>query len=547
MWIWNFNQNNERSIKNCTIEYATEGGSWQVLENWTNSLTGQPYFAQAPGADGYSHNTEVDMRGIPARAVKITVVDNYGYPDNAGLAEVRFYTGHTVAFESAASSGPESVPAVNVPVILSGPQDGTVTVDYHASGGTATEADDYALAGQTLTFAASQTVRNIGISIVDDGLDEDDETIEITLSNPAGGVTLGASEHVYTILDPRPKVAFDASASSAAEDGGAAGVDVSLSLPSPVTVTVEYSVSGGTAAPAADFTGGNGTLTFTAGQTLRSLPVTVVDDDDREGPETLTLSNPGNARLGAVTSHVLTILDDELGSEFTNTIGMEFTLIPAGTFTMGSDGGGEDERPEHDVTISRPFYLSNDMVTPGQYAQFYPGGGHVTWEDANDFCAWLSQQEARPYRLPTEAEWEYAWSFLNINSGMPQWCYDWYGPYEAGHQTDPVGRANGPVRVQRGSSRHGRLGWLPQESGFRVVMGEMPGTEPLAPVLQRYQQDVSQQIPADVQFGPGSRPDVPFFDGPRVFVKIPPELDGGPLCTASSTTTRASRPVPTVT
>ena len=92
---------------------------------------------------------------------------------------------------------------------------------------------------------------------------------------------------------------------------------------------------------------------------------------------------------------------------------------------MGSLDGDFDERPRHRITISRPFYMAATEVTNAQYEQFDPGHRQlrgklgfskeddeavvfVTWHDAGRFCEWLSKKEGQPYRLPTEAEWEYA-------------------------------------------------------------------------------------------------------------------------------------------
>ena len=133
----------------------------------------------------------------------------------------------------------------------------------------------------------------------------------------------------------------------------------------------------------------------------------------------------------------------------------------------------------------------------------------VTWQQAADFCRWLSKKEGQPYRLPTEAEWEYAcragtttafytgdtldcrrrrtsawtataiggsatvavgstrpnaWGLFDMHGNVEEWCLDWYGPYEAGEQTDPVGRADGDVRVTRGGSYN-----LHRVSGFRAT------------------------------------------------------------------------------
>jgi formylglycine-generating enzyme required for sulfatase activity len=282
---------------------------------------------------------------------------------------------------------------------------------------------------------------------------------------------------------------------------------------------------------------------------------------------------------------------------YVNLLGMEFTYIPAGTFAMGSRNSDFDEEPVHDVTISQPFYMSRCEVTNAQYEQFDPGHDSidhrgfsheaneavifVSWEDANAFCDWLSALEGKAYRLPTEAEWEYAcragtsteyytgetlpteyhknqvettgpnpvalhvgettanpWALYDMHGNVEEWCYDWYGPYEANEQTDPVGRVDGRFRVCRGGSHSttvdylrsvNRMGMLPEDNhwliGFRVVIAALPATEPLPePPPELYQTDVNQSVPPDINEGPDAN--VPYFDGPRTYVKIPPDSEG---------------------
>jgi formylglycine-generating enzyme required for sulfatase activity len=140
----------------------------------------------------------------------------------------------------------------------------------------------------------------------------------------------------------------------------------------------------------------------------------------------------------------------------TNSIGIKLALVPAGEFLMGSPGAdgspANDEQPQHRVRITRPFYLGVTEVTRGQFRRFVVDAGYrteaerdgkgglswnvgtgkleqdpkytwrspgfeqtdehpvvnVSWNDAAAFCGWLSRREGAMYRLPTEAEWEFA-------------------------------------------------------------------------------------------------------------------------------------------
>jgi len=284
----------------------------------------------------------------------------------------------------------------------------------------------------------------------------------------------------------------------------------------------------------------------------------------------------------------------------TNSLGMELARIGSGVFRMGQSEGGEwDEKPAHEVAISKPFYMGVTEVTNAQYEEFDPAHRKlrgklglskddneavvfVSWGEAMRFCQWLSEKEGTAYRLPTEAEWEYAcranttslfntgdelpelyhknqketwvaepvslrvkttpanaWGLHDMHGNVEEWCMDWYGPYESDAQTDPAGRVSGDFRVSRGGS-HGtevqflrsanRMAALPEDKtcviGFRVVMADMPETKSLPmPEPQLWAKNVSQkrydwpQLPD---------PQTPYFEGPVRYVHIP-EGSNGPL------------------
>ncbi len=214
---------------------------------------------------------------------------------------------------------------------------------------------------------------------------------------------------------------------------------------------------------------------------------------------------------------------------------MEFKLIPAGTFIRGAGDKA------HEVTLTKPFKMGVHEVTQAQYEQVmgvnpsYNKGENrpvdkVNWNDAVEFCRRLSDLPAEKaagnvYRLPSEAEWEYAcragtttnykfgddeselkqyawynensgnkshpvgskqsnpWGLYDMRGNVAEWCQDWYGDYPRGSVTDPSGATSGSARVLRGGSWYGsdvfcgsaeRLAVSPSfgtyDSGFRVSL-----------------------------------------------------------------------------
>ena len=264
--------------------------------------------------------------------------------------------------------------------------------------------------------------------------------------------------------------------------------------------------------------------------------------------------------------------------------------IPSGSFYMGSSGLGInfDEAPMHRVHISRPFLMSQTEITNAQYEEFCPEhkalrGKYgfstdddepvvlVSHDEAMAYCRWLSSKEGKTYRLPTEAEWEYAcragtlwkfymddklpavyhrnqeivsdlvpvklnvattpanpWGLYDMCGNVEEWCLDWYGPYVEGEQTDPVGYADGMCRVTRGGSHNtptdylrcsNRMAMLPGDKsvmiGFRIVQAEYPETQPLK--ADSLLPEVKQN---KWQWGKVSSKE-PVFFAPEVFVKEP--------------------------
>ncbi|HUT29502.1 MAG TPA: lamin tail domain-containing protein, partial [Sedimentisphaerales bacterium] len=219
-----------------------------------------------------------------------------------------------VQFDLSASSGPETYTPVLLAVsVYNPPGDQTVTVNYSATGGTATGGgEDYTLAAGMLTFDPGQTTPEyISITIENDGQPEPDETIQVTLAGPVNAELGVNSQHVYTILDTSPRVAFDVPAGEGRENFSPVNIPVSLSRAWNEPVTVDYNVTGGTAISGEDFVLPAGALHFDPCELTKYISLTIVEDDYDEDPDEtieITLSNPTEAILGANSDYVFTIL-----------------------------------------------------------------------------------------------------------------------------------------------------------------------------------------------------------------------------------------------
>jgi Concanavalin A-like lectin/glucanases superfamily/Regulator of chromosome condensation (RCC1) repeat/Calx-beta domain/Thrombospondin type 3 repeat len=232
--------------------------------------------------------------------------------------------------------------AVPISVLRSGDETGTVSVDFRAAGGTATGAVrfspnlslrlrpqlDYGRTSGTLIFHPGETTKTFLIPITDDDEIEADETVNLTLLNPAGGAVLGTpNSAALTIHDNDPNVSFAVSRGSTEEKNQVLWLDVELSATTGPPVTVSYTVSG-TATAGQDHQLAAGVLSFAGrnrfNQASRRVRLPIVDDTTIEPDETVVveLTGPTNAVLGPRPSHTHTILaSDAPAPDFTgNTI-----------------------------------------------------------------------------------------------------------------------------------------------------------------------------------------------------------------------------------
>ena len=143
----------------------------------------------------------------------------------------------------------------------------------------------------------------------------------------------------------------------------------------------------------------------------------------------------------------------------------DWAQVPGQTFVRGADNRLWDQAPTHRVRISQGFRIAAKPVTVADFRQFRPRqkvrdidgiATGISWHDAVAYCRWLSRRTGRPFRLPTEAEWELVfrtdgqYGVRSAPSGVREWCLDDYGDYPRGEITDPTGRSGGTCKVVRG-------------------------------------------------------------------------------------------------
>ena len=218
-----------------------------------------------------------------------------------------------VQFTAASQSNAEGVTTVTATVQLSATSGQKVTVPFTV-GGTAVDPADYTVSASPVVIAAGFTTGTVTVTVVDDALDEVDETVVLTLGTPTNANLGATSVHTATLADNDlpPTVQFAAASQSNAEGVLTVTATVQLSAASGQQVTVPFKVSG-TAVNPDDYTVSASPVVIAAGATTGTVTLTVVDDAVNEAAETvvLTLGAPINATPGATTVHTATITDND--------------------------------------------------------------------------------------------------------------------------------------------------------------------------------------------------------------------------------------------
>ncbi|OEK00317.1 hypothetical protein BFP97_01770 [Roseivirga sp. 4D4] len=345
-----------------TVDYATSDGSASAGSDYT-ATSGTLTFAGNTSGETQTFSVTVSNDDVVEADETFTVTlsnlqaggKNGTISDATATGTITNDDAATVAFNATASSGSEATASTNLQVDLSTSSDFTITVDYAVTGTATGSGTDYTLANGTLTFTAGDVSENITIaSIVDDALDEVDETVIVTLSNPSNA-TLGTNTvHTYTIQDndDAPTVEFGLATDGQAESEPSQDLPIGLSAVSSKTITVDYAATGTATGSGTDYTFANGTFTFDPGDQNLTLQLTgIIDDLLDEDDETiiLTLSNPANATLGAQTTLTYTIQDNDAEPTVTLSVDNNSIAENAGTSAITATLSAVSGR---DVTVN---------------------------------------------------------------------------------------------------------------------------------------------------------------------------------------------------
>ncbi|WP_051284422.1 beta strand repeat-containing protein [Desulforegula conservatrix] len=286
---------------------------------------------------------------------------------NAGAAYVFFIDFEpTVSFTSASQSSAGESGTMTITAQLSAASAKTVTVPFtvNASSTATGSGTDYSITASPLTIPAGSTTADITITIADDAIDENDETVIVDMGVPTNATQGAVTSHTATITDDdsAPTVSFTSASQSSAGESGTMTITAQLSAVSGKTVTVPFTVNASSTATGSgtDYSITASPLTISAGSTTADITITIADDAIDENDETVTVDMgvPTNAAQGATTSHTATITDDDDHPEI-NILGGSVSITDGDTTPSAADHTDFGAADIATGSVNRTFTIEN--------------------------------------------------------------------------------------------------------------------------------------------------------------------------------------------
>jgi hypothetical protein len=373
-----------------SVEYATNDGTATTADADYIAASGTVTFdpGQTAKTVDVTVNGDLTHESDESFTVDLSNASNAGVADASGQGTITNddQVPDISIDDRSVTEGDAGTSTLTFNVTLSNPSDQTVTVDYGTNDGTATTADgDYDAAANTVTFDPGQTAKTVDVTVNGDLTHESDESFTVDLSNASNASVL-ATSGTGTILDDDASPTISVANASVTEGNigdTTLSFDVTLSVASAGTVTVDYTTTDGSATLAnGDYDAASDTLTFDPGQTTKTVDVTVHGDTTHETNEGLTLDlSDANGATIADDSGTGTITNDDAAPTFAIddvSVAEGATGITSLTFTVTKSGATQLGSSVHYATAGGTATAGVDYTGNSGTLSFAPGATSQT-------------------------------------------------------------------------------------------------------------------------------------------------------------------------
>ncbi|MGB0837978.1 MAG: Calx-beta domain-containing protein, partial [Flavobacteriaceae bacterium] len=352
-----------------TVDYSITGSASQGTDFTLND--GQLTFSPGDLSENIIIASIVDDSDIESSETVIITLSNPSSGIFLGTNQSYTYTildndgPPTIQFDTTSGAGLESIEDISIDFNLNFPSLSNSSVNYTLTGTSTGGGTDYSFSNGLINIDAGNTSGSLNLSgVVNDLIDEENETIIISLTSDSNAIIGNNSSFTYTITDnDGPEIEFDAIASTGEESNSSIAVQVNLNASSYQDITLPYTISGSSSGASSDHSITDGNLTINAGENSSTLTLTGIIDDSRyEDDETLiiTLGTPIDGSLGSNNIHTYTIQDNDSPPEIEFNLSSESTTESSTTISVQIDLSSTSYQ---DASVS--YSLSGGTATLG--------------------------------------------------------------------------------------------------------------------------------------------------------------------------------------